>query len=75
MKNTPKNYTKLKKTNFSGRIIKGQNELKTAEEIIAQIDEAWNLETINSMRKAMEEHHNVKIAAKHILEIANKLKK
>lgn len=70
---TPKSYPQLKKTNFSGRIEKGRNQLKSSQEIISQIDSAWNLENIKTMRKIMEEKHNVKIVAKKLIKIAQNL--
>jgi len=69
----PESYKKLRMTNFSGREWKGQNDLKPSQEIIAQIDEAWNLKTINGMRAIMEKEHNVKVAAKQIIEMAEGL--
>jgi len=69
----PESYETLKLTNFSGRIVDGTNQLKSAEEIVAQIDEAWNLKTMSEMRKVAEKDHNVKIAAKELVAMAEEL--
>jgi hypothetical protein len=69
----PESYKTLKLTNFSGRIVDGQNQLKPAQEIIDQIDKAWNVKTIDEMRKIIEKDHNVKVAAKKLVAMAEEL--
>ena len=66
-------YERLKLTNFSGRLVEGQNKLLLASEIIKQIDESFNTKITNENRELIETNHNVEIATKKFLEIAEKL--
>jgi len=73
----------LKLTNFSGRKFVDDiaskraedlmNPLFSAEEIIAQIDAAWNQESVDETYAIIKKEHDVKVAAKKFLDIANSL--
>ena len=67
---TPESYQQLRMTNFSGRHWMGSNHLRQAQEIVSQIDAAWNMKVIRNMRKIIENEHNVNVAAKQLIEIA-----
>jgi len=70
---TPENYKNLVRTNCSGRGWKSNNNLASSQEIIAQIDAAWNQKTVDAMHKIMKENHNVKVAAAELIKIAEGL--
>lgn len=68
---TPANYEEIRVKNFSGRNSGGQ--LWMPQDIISYIDKAFTQENIDAMHKIMKKEHNVEIAAKKYLEIAEKL--
>lgn len=66
---TPESYQTLKLSNFSGRVNGQKAELITAEELIKQIDRYYNQQNIDEVYKIISGKHNVKIAAKQILDL------
>ena len=68
---TPENYEEIRAKNFSGRNSGGQ--LWMPQDIIAYIDKAFTQENIDAMHKIMKREHNVEVAAKKYLEIAQQL--
>lgn len=70
---TPESVKTLRKTNFSGRPEQGKGELSPAMKIIQEIDAAWNQKTVDEMRICVEKEHNVKVAAKEFIKIAEGL--
>ena len=70
---TPKSYENLKLTNFSGRAVKGENTLMSAEDIIKDIDIHFNQKNVDAVYDIIKKDHNVKVSARQILDMANKL--
>lgn len=70
---TPKSYPELIKTNFSGRKWQSNNTLLPAAAIIEQIDAAWDQKSVNAMHEIIKKEHNVKVAAKWLIELAEDL--
>lgn len=70
---TPESYDTLKLTNFSGRPVEGEGKLLSPQEIIAQIDAAWDQKSIDEMHAIIKKNHDAKVVAKKFLDIANKL--
>jgi len=70
---TPETYKTLKLTNFSGRPVKGEGKLLSANEIIEQIDNAWNQKTVNANYAIIKKENDVKVVAEKLLAIANEL--
>ncbi len=72
---TPESYETLKLTNFSGRPFElgSQQELLPAEEIIRQIEASRSIDTFERNQKIVKKNHDVRVAAKQFLEIAEKL--
>jgi len=66
-------YETLKLTNFSGRPTSGIGQLLPSEEIVKQIDAAWNKKAVDESYELVKKNHDVKKAAKQFLDIANKL--
>ena len=70
---TPGTYKTLRKTNFSGRKRKAKREFLSPREIIAQIDAAWNQKNVDVVYEYIKKNHNVKVAAKEFIKIAEEL--
>ena len=70
---TPGSYKTLRKTNFSGRKWKAKREFLSPREIIAQIDAAWNQKSVDVVYEHIKKNHNVKVAAKEFIKIAEEL--
>lgn len=70
---TPGTYKTLRKTNFSGRKGKAKREFLSPREIIAQIDAAWNQKSVDGVYKHIKKNHNVKVAAKEFIKMAEEL--
>lgn len=68
---TQETYPALSESNFSGRSSKGN--YASVEEIITMIDGALNMEQLEWQHKTVLEKHDVKVAAKRYLEIAEGL--
>lgn len=64
----------LRQTNFSGRLLDGSSSrLFTAEQIILEIDQYYNDNTIEWGKKYIREQHNVAVAAQNIIQIGRSL--
>lgn len=72
---TPESYETLKLTNFSGRPFEegAMNELLPAEEIIKQIDAAWNQKTIDDNQEIAKLKNNVQVSVQAFLGAAERL--
>lgn len=75
---TPERYEDLKKTNFSGRPDGGgedniKQSLHSPEEIIRSIDKNFNQENVDAIYEIIKKDHNVEVAAKQFIELAQTL--
>lgn len=70
---TPENHEELARTNFSGRKWQSGNTLLPSATIIEQIDAAWNQKSVNAMHEIMKKEHNVKVAAKWLIDLAEEI--
>lgn len=68
---TPDNYDRIKEQNFSGR--GSQGKYMTKEELIEQIDNHYQIETLDKMRDIIAENHGSEVVANKYLELAKKL--
>lgn len=66
----PTNVKTLREVNFSGR---GSAGIASPEQIIAEIDASFNQKTVNAMHTYMKREHNVVLAAKEYIKIAEGL--
>lgn len=67
------NIEKLRRSNFSGRVENERMDLMTPEELIAEIDEFYNPETIKWGVDYMKREHNAVTAAESFVRIAEDL--